>query len=564
MKKTNILCLVLTLCVLASAIATVALTTAAEEETTPAIEVFGRQIPKAGEQAVTGPLAVPEGAKYSVEQYWEVYDEDAEEYIPFDGVFVLGGEYYGGLEVTVEEDWEGWTFADEDDEVYVDLYVDGVFTESYWLWDYVSDFGDWWTVNPVIAVAEAPVAEIDRQAVGGSATVPEGAEYTVEFIWFSEEYAGWDGVFADGETYFCGWDIAVSEDWEGWALADEDGEVYVDLYVGDSYLDSIWVDEDGYAWFRETFSFAPPVDRVDIAWESLPAPGEYCYDASFPDIEINGGGECSYSWLTEDFDIFDGDFVEDELYYLHLYVEAFNGLAEEATVSLNGKVLPEEMGYWDRVDWGMELRVPFICGREPAEQLELQVAPLAGKTAAEASVTVSGGFAVTQAMWGVLEDGMIDLFEGAFAEGETYYLVALLGQPDAVFADYAWTDIVLNGNILPREGIAGMELISTQDGLGVVIGCTVEAEGTTTQSTTSTTQSTTSTTQSTTSTTQSTTTTAAGTVNEVETNTTTTTSSDKAPQSPSTGDTTAVAVPLMLVALFAAGITLVVTNRKKA
>ncbi len=184
MKKTNILCLVLALCVLASAIATVALTTTAEGETAPTIQVFDRQIPKAGEQAATGPLAVPEGAKYSVEQYWEVYDEDTDDWVLFDGVFVLGGEYYGNLEVTVEEDWEGWTFADEYDEVYVDLYVDGELIESGWMGATgVGYFGEGWTVNPIITVAEAPGAEIGQQAVGGSATVPEGAPYTVEFAW---------------------------------------------------------------------------------------------------------------------------------------------------------------------------------------------------------------------------------------------------------------------------------------------------------------------------------------------------------------------------------------------
>ncbi len=325
--------------------------------------------------------------------------------------------------------------------------------------------------------------------------------------------------------------------------------------MGDSYLDTIWVDAEGYGWFRETFSFGPPVERIDITWESLPAPGENSDETNaLPDVEVNGG-EWDYWWVTEDLESLDGDFVEDELYYLNLSVEAYNGFAEEADILFNGKVLPEEMGYWVLTDWGLELYIPFLCGREPLERLELQVAPLAGKTAEEVSVTVSQELAVVQLMWGVLgDDGMLDLLDGAFTEGETYYLVAMLTLPDAKFADYAWTDIVLNGKPLATELGTGATLVSMEDGqwhLGMV--CTIEAEGTTT-----------STTQSTTSTTQSTTTTATGTVVVGGTNTTTTVGGDKAPSSPSTGDTTAAAVTLMLVALFAAGITLVVTNRKKA
>ncbi len=279
---------------------------------------FGKPIP-------TAMPKVAADAPYTLKSYEWYGDEDT----PLSGTF--GKEDYRYVITLIPK--EGYVFA-KDRNVYVngnyrhDSYFgsfDSLCIEDYY---YFSEDLD------EVSVSNVPTATIGGTATSGTATVPNGANYTAEYYWLTEDYNRFEGTFEDGQKYIRRIDITPAEGYYP--------------YVNKFILNGQEVDPQDYCfdsnllWLETTFSFKKTISKVEVPDTNavvgtvVSQPG-----GSIPDganYYATGGYFQDYDYIHIDYPF---TFQNGTVYYYnnHLYPNEGYEFAEDLQVYLNGQLI---------------------------------------------------------------------------------------------------------------------------------------------------------------------------------------------------------------------------------
>lgn len=303
--------------------------------------------------------------------------------------------------------------------------------------------------STILNISGVPTqAAVGDTAATGSATVPEGANYSVSWSWYRYttadnmgEYEPFEGTLEEGSCYFLELTVNVTENWAGWADADENGNVYIFMNINDGEdfaVASVMPVEDpafagqGICFYRD-YDFTKKLDSVAITGIPEVAAGNTASVASIVTAEQNARYsvlEARWSYYDtetgfyEDFN--EGVFADGDVYQLYICVQASAsyGFSEETTLTVGGEVSDafyassNTMYIYLDYDLSKKITQTYITG---------VTAPAAGEVATTEGITVpeDAPYSVS-GIWYLWdsETGEFIEFTGAF-EDHAYYILEL-------------------------------------------------------------------------------------------------------------------------------------------
>ena len=312
----------------------------------------------------------------------------------------------------------------------------------------------------VLSISGVPTqAAAGDTAANGTATVPEGAKYSVAWNWYRYttadnmgEYEPFEGVLEEGGCYFLELTVHVEEKWAGWDKADADGDVYVfiDINNGEDFaIGSVTPIEDpvykgqGVCFYKD-YDFTKKLDSVEITGIPEVADGNTASVASIaadPDARYTVT-EARWSYYNtetgfyEDFN--DGVFADGSIYQLYICVHATAGFgfSEESTLTVNG----EESDAFYTSSNAMFIYMDFDLSKKITETHITGVTPpVSGEPATTDGIAVpqDAPYSVSATWYAVdAESGEPAEFTGTFENHGQYFLeLTLIADQGYTFDD---------------------------------------------------------------------------------------------------------------------------------
>lgn len=399
------------------------------------IEINNVPVAEVGGKATTQGVTIPEGAKYAVSDIsWYNYTKD--EFLNEGDVFEKGNIY--NLDLTIKAA-DGYEFA-EDTKAIVNgetlTYCDVNGHKAYIYEEY--SFVE--MINK-IEINNAPIAEIGKEAIIAGITVPEGANYEIDYEyteWYNETTEEDITVFEDGNRYsLC---IAISAK-EGYGFA-EDAVVLVN---GEEVYEEVYLHRD-WGKIHCEYSFLEQIDKIEILKELPEAEvGATTEEIDDPQVPANANYTVKFAWMTNGNDEFTGKFEVGEAYILIVEIQAAEGyeFTEDVVVTVAGKTVDTPFITNDGRFYLLAKTYDF--GDNTIDKIEITATePKAGEKISVDNVKVPEGakYEIIEAIW--LDAKTEREAKGVFKEGKQYQLMVVVGTEPGVYLAND-VKIMLNG-----------------------------------------------------------------------------------------------------------------------
>ena len=401
MKFKRLLSVLLSVCILCSLFV---FSASADQYEDCIIKILALPELTVGEPIADVTLEVPSDAKYTVTGKWvEVkcneYGEFATHAILTGGNFEEDKKYALHLYVEALPEWVGWVYADEDGDVWVDVYLEDEVLGCGFVWKTISDDG-YYTISYDYLLGEY----VKEVVIEGVSEIKAGDKASVENIKLSEE----DKDVA--EIYSAKWyeiNIETNEATE-FTGAFEKGKVYelsihINTKTGYYFDDESEVlvnGEDSNIWYNKEPYTVIPNFRFDLREEITEVKLENIQEAKVgetataEDIKAESGSKFtvkSAKWIeTDSWEEVTGKFETKKEYELEIELEANEGCRfpeEEPEIYIGGVLADEDsvyFSYYDDEECTVNMKVDFYELIEVIEFTNSEVREVGKAPAADA------------------------------------------------------------------------------------------------------------------------------------------------------------------------------------
>ena len=404
------------------------------------IEINNVPTAEIGGTATVEGITIPEGANYEISDIsWYNYTKD--EYLEQGDVFEKGNIYNLGITI---HPTSGYEFT-EDTVVIADgltLMYEGYYVSEQYaeIWKEYS-FAE--KINKV-EIDNAPMAEIGKEATVEGITVPEGANYKIDYEytkWYNDTTGEEVTSFADGNKYSLCISL-VAED--GYEFA-EDAVVLVN---GEEEYEEVYL----YGQWGEIYceySFLEQIDKIEIIDELPDAEVGETADAGELEVAENAKYSASYAWVTGNLDsgmeLLLGTFEAGKAYMLAVSVEPDKGceFAEEVAVTIAGK--PVDSIFITNQGNLFIVMETHDLGENTIDKIEIVATePKAGEKISVDNVKVpeDAKYEIVYAAWCDAKTGRE--LKGTFKEGKQYQLMVVIQTEEGIYLSNN-VKIMLNG-----------------------------------------------------------------------------------------------------------------------
>ena len=405
------------------------------------IEVSNVPTAEIGGKATTQGITIPDGANYTVGDIsWYNYTTD--EYLEEGDVFEKGYTYNLGMTINAAS---GYEFT-EDTEVVVN--GETLTNNDYYASEQYADIWKEYSFAEKIDKVEinnAPIAEVGKEATVSGMTVPEGANYEIDYDytkWYNDATGAEATIFEEGNRYsLC---IAINAK-DGYEFA-EDAVVLVN---GEEVYEEVYLYRDWGEIYCE-YSFMEQIDKIEIQDELPEAKvGEKAGEGKL-EVAKNAKYSANYAWITGNWDsgmeqILD-EFEVGKAYMLAVSVEPDEGceFTEDVVVTIAGK--PVDSVFITNQGNLFIIMETHDLGENTIDKIEITATePKAGEkiSADDVKVPEDAKYEILYATWCDAKTGK-ELTTGTFEEGKQYQLMVVVQTEEGVYLSND-VKIMLNG-----------------------------------------------------------------------------------------------------------------------
>lgn len=404
------------------------------------VEVTNVPTAEIGGKATTQGIKVPEGANYEITHtgWYEIPRVGEHVRLEEGAVFEKGKAYR--LQITVEAKVGCEMTYD------YEVTVDGEEPEEYWGIAPLQIFQYYSFLEKIdeVEVNNVPTATVGGKATTEGMTVPEGANYEINY-----EYTQW----YDAQTYETVEDGTEFEDGKKYELCiyvePKDGyefpEDAVVVVNGKEVYESVLVWEDGIDIYLE-YSFLEQIDKIEIKNDLPDAKVGETAGAGELEVPEDAKYTVTYAWFYDNLNNeYEGQFATGNTYMLAVVIQSKDGceFTEDVEVTIDGK--PLDTPFVTNQGYIYLITEIHDLGNNAIDKIEITATePKAGEKISTDNVTVpeDAKYEILYVAWCNAKTGRE--VTGTFEEGKQYKLVVAIATDEGVYLAND-VKILLNG-----------------------------------------------------------------------------------------------------------------------